>query len=61
MAEPTAAPTRKVIAGALAGALSIVVAYCVKQFTHTDVPPEISAALQTIFTVVVMYAVPDAE
>lgn len=54
-------PTRKVTAGALAGALSVVVVWGLKQFAHTDIPGEVASALTTILSLFTSYAVAEPE
>lgn len=53
-------PTNKVFAGALAGAVAVIIAWAAKAFGHTDMPPEIAAAVSTVLTFVVQYIVPDS-
>ncbi len=53
-------PTNKVFAGAAAGALAAIIAWAVKAFGHTDVPPDIAIAITTLITFGVQYAVPDS-
>lgn len=56
------APTRKVMAGTLAGALSAVVVWAVNTFHllpgGTQVPGEIASSLTTILGFIVAYMVP---
>lgn len=53
-------PTTKVVAGALAGALSIILTWAVKQYGHIDIPGEVGAAITTVLSAVVSYMVPDS-
>ena len=50
-------PTRKVTAGALAGALSVAIVWAVKEFTGTEIPPEVASALTTILSLGTSYVV----
>ena len=59
------APTRKVGAGALAGALSIILVWALNSFAFTDpngmkITGEIASALTTIMTFVTGYFVPES-
>ena len=61
MITPSAArPTNKVAAGALAGALTVVLVWALKQFAHTEMPAEIAMALQVLITFGTQYVVTDA-
>jgi H+/Cl- antiporter ClcA len=54
-------PTRKVGAGAFAGAVSVVVVWCLNSFVlgSTKITPEIASAITTILTFVVGYFIPE--
>lgn len=58
-------PTTKVSIGALAGATTILLTPFLKLYwnawTHSDMTPEISAAITTILTFVIQWAVPDRK
>jgi len=54
-------PTRKVGAGALAGAISVMLVWAVKNYGNTDLPAEMSSALTTVVTFITSYFVTDAE
>ena len=49
------APTRKVGAGALAGAVSVVVLWAIETFTTVDIPAEVAAAIATLIYFAVSY------
>jgi hypothetical protein len=53
------APTTKVTAGAVAGAL-VTVGVWLASFWHIEIPPEVSAAITMLATVVAAYLVPTA-
>jgi len=55
------APTRKVSAGILAGAIVAVAAWASKSYAQVEIPTEIGMAITTIVTFVVQWTVPDAE
>lgn len=57
---PIEKPSRKVNAGMLAGALSILLVWIVGMF-EIKVPAEASSALTTVITFVTSYFVQDAE
>ena len=59
--NPSATPTNKVLAGALAGALAAILTWVVKTFAHQDVPAEIGVAVSTVITFAVQYMVPDSN
>jgi hypothetical protein len=63
MSENTAVltPTRKVSAGVLAGALSIILVWGVKTYGGVALDGEIASAITTVMTFLVSYFVPDAE
>jgi hypothetical protein len=52
-------PSRKVTAGALAGALSVVLVYVVRASSGVDIPGEVGSAITTILTFGVSYFVND--
>lgn len=56
--QPSAAPTRKVTAAGLAGAVTTVAAWVAGQFGVT-VPAEVAVAVTTILTVGTAYIVKD--
>ena len=57
----TAAPTRKVAASGIAGALSVVLIWAARQFAHTEVPPEVASAITIILAFLVGYITPPAD
>jgi putative flippase GtrA len=57
--QPTAVPTRKVTAGTLAGALSVLLVWVLRLFS-VEVPGEVGAAFATIIGFVTAYFVRDA-
>jgi len=54
-------PTRKVGASAIAGALSVIVVWALKDFGGIVAPPEISSAITTVISFVTGYWVSDPE
>lgn len=54
-------PTNKVVAGVLAGALTTIGAWAVRQFGGIDLTAEVQGAITVVITFLVQYAVPDAE
>ncbi len=48
--QPTPAPTRKVAAGGIAGAVSIVLLYIVQQVFNITVPAEVASAITLILS-----------
>lgn len=54
-------PSRKVGAGALAGALSVILAGLVKQFWGIEMSVEFGMAVTTVFTFIVAYLVPEGQ
>lgn len=55
--QPTAAPTRKVAAGGVGGALSIVVIYAFQGLTGVQLPAEVSSAVTLLVTFATSYIV----
>ena len=51
-------PERKVVSGALTGALAAVSIWSAEEFGGTDIPAHIASSVTTIFSVIVMYFVP---
>ena len=58
-------PTTKVGIGALAGAATVLLSPFLRLYwqawTHSDITPEISAAITTILTFAIQYWVPDKK
>lgn len=52
-------PDNKVVAGALAGALTVVIAWVLQAIWKISLPPEVAAAASTILTFAVQWTVPD--
>jgi hypothetical protein len=52
-------PTNKVGSALLAGALSVILVWAIKQFAHQDIPAEVGSAFTTILGFVTAYLVPD--
>ena len=58
------APTRKVLAGGIAGAITVVLVWLLNAFIlpkQTQLPPEIASALTTIISFIVAYFVPPSS
>src|SRR5262249_17428466 len=53
-------PTQKVAAGALAGALSIILVWVARQFAHVEIPAEVASPFTTVLTFGVSYLTPPA-
>ena len=53
-------PTRKVGAGLLAGSLTVILIWAMKQYGGTDIPGEVGSAITTILTFFTSWFVPDA-
>ena len=53
------APTNKVNAGGITGAIAVVTAWAAKEFWRIEVPTEIGIAAASILTYVVQYMVRD--
>lgn len=51
---------RKVNAGALAGAMTIILAWLLRELAAVEMPAEVSSAVTVIATFVVGYMVPNA-
>jgi putative flippase GtrA len=52
-------PSRKVNAGVLAGALSIILVWAIKQYGGTELPGPVASAITTVMTFVTSYFVPE--
>lgn len=55
--QPTPAPTRKVAAGGIAGAVSIILVYLLKQVFNVDLPAEVASSLTLIIGFATSYLV----
>jgi uncharacterized membrane-anchored protein len=61
MKQDNSAPTTKVIAGGVAGALATIAVWALQTFGKVAVPPEIAVALSTILSFAVGYMTPPGE
>jgi hypothetical protein len=61
MAESTNNPNRKVVVGAMAGAVMTILAWCSQAFAGVVVPAEVALAGSTVIVFIVQYFVPNAE
>lgn len=52
-------PKAKVMAGGIGGALSAVAIWVLRVYGGLELPPDVAAALATIFAFAVAYLVPD--
>ncbi len=53
-------PSKKVGSSALAGGLSIILVWAIKQFGHVEIPPEVASGLTTVISFVTGYLVTEA-
>jgi hypothetical protein len=53
-------PQRKVGAGALAGALSVIIVWALGEFAGWTIPPEVASAGTVVLTFLTSYFVPEA-
>lgn len=60
MNQPTAAPTRKVTAAMIAGAIVTLLSWLLG-FGDVELPGDVAAALTTIIMVVAAYTVPEGD
>ncbi len=51
----------KIIAGAIAGAVTTILVWVAQSFGHTTIPPEVAAAITTLITVITGYMVPNSD
>ena len=56
----TATPTRKVQAGGLAAAVTIILVWSLRQFAGVEVPTEVGMATQAVIAGLASYFVPPA-
>lgn len=54
--QPSKAPTTKVAAGSMAGAITVLVVW-VLGLLHVPVPPEVASALTVLFSFITSYSV----
>jgi hypothetical protein len=57
----TAAPSQKVFAGMLAGAMSAIIVWALGAVWKVEVPPEIAQAFTIIFTLIVSWYTPPSD
>ena len=58
--QPSAAPTRKVTASAIAGALTVLIVFLIEEFTAYDVDETVSGAITILIATLAGYFVPNA-
>lgn len=56
----TSKPTRKVQAGGLAAAVTIIIVWSLRQFAGVEVPVEVGMAITTVVSLLTQYIVPPA-
>lgn len=61
MRQTSLAPTNKVVAGALAGALTTIIVWGVQQAFAITVPAEIGVAISTVISFFVSWVTPPGE
>lgn len=54
-------PHRKVNAAALAGGVSIILVWAIKEFSGHAIPGEVASGLTTVLSFIVSYLVPEAD
>lgn len=52
---------RKVGSAALAGGISIILVWAVKQWGHVEIPPEVASGVTTVLSFITGYVVPESE
>lgn len=60
MNQTSSAPTQKLVAAAIAGAVTVIAVWAAKQFAKVDIPGEVASAFTTIVSLVVGYISPPA-
>lgn len=55
------APQRKVVAGGLAGAISVIIVWVLEQATGITVPADIALAINTVFVFGIQYFTANPE
>lgn len=55
--QPTAAPTAKVAASGVAGAVSIILVYLIQQVFATEIPAEVASSLTVVISFATGYLV----
>jgi putative flippase GtrA len=58
--SPSAAPVRKVAAGGIAGAITVIIVWIASAAFKINIPPEVASAITIIVAFVVSYLVPPA-
>jgi hypothetical protein len=59
--SPTVAPTQKVAAGGLGGAVSVIVIAILQHYAKLDIDPTLASAITTIVSFLVAYIVPPSS
>ena len=54
-------PNRKVSAGGIAGALSIILVWALKAYGHTELPPEVASGVTTLISFATSYFITEPE
>lgn len=54
------APKAKVVAGALGGAISVILIWVLKAYGNVELPPDVAAAFTLVVSTVVAYLIPEA-
>lgn len=57
---PTAAPARKVAAGGVGGAVSVIVIAALQHYAKLDIDPTLASAITTVVSFVIGYIIPPA-
>jgi hypothetical protein len=57
---PTAAPTQKVAAGGIGGAVSVIVIAILQHYAKLDIDPTLASAITIVVSFLVSYIVPPA-
>lgn len=55
---PTAAPTRKVAAGGVGGAVSVIVIACLQYFAKLNIDPTLASAITIVVSFAISYIIP---
>ena len=56
----TSAPTQKVMAGTIAGALTVILVWAAEEVWHLEIPPEVASALTVVLTFATSWWTPPA-
>lgn len=54
------APKAKVVAGALGGAVSVILVWILKAYANVELPPDVAAAFTLVVSTIVAYLIPEA-